>query len=75
MGNVGNMSVTKLSERQRNICKLIISNPHLTVQEMSVTLSVTKRTIERDLAAMPDIVKHEGKDNNGKWVLLKDIIK
>ncbi len=73
--NVGDMSVTKLSERQRNICKLILSNPFITVQEMSVTLSVTKRTIERDLASMSGIVKHEGKDNDGKWILLKDIFK
>lgn len=76
VGNhVGNMSVTKLSERQRNICLMIKANPNITVQEMSVTMSVTKRTIERDLAAMSDIVKHEGKLNDGKWVLLKDIIK
>ena len=71
--NVGDVSVIKLTERQRNICLMIRENPYVTVKEMSVTMSVTKRTIERDLAAMPTIVKHEGKDNAGKWVLLKDV--
>ncbi len=74
VGNgVGNVSVTKLTERQRNICMMIRKNPYVTVKEMSVTMSVTKRTIERDLAAMSTFVKHEGKVNAGKWVLLKDV--
>ena len=40
---------------------------------MSETLSVTQRTIERDLSALQkkDIVKHEGKDNDGTWIILK----
>ena len=38
---------------------------------MSEMLSVSRRTIERDLSAMQnmDILKHEGKDNNGIWVI------
>lgn len=72
--NVGNVSVTKLSERQRNICLMIKKNPYVTVMEMSVALSVAKRTVERDLAAMVDVVKHDGKVNAGKWVLLKDFV-
>ena len=68
------MSVTKLSERQRNICLMIKKNPYVTVMEMSVALSVAKRTVERDLAAMVDVVKHDGKVNAGKCVLLKDFV-
>ena len=71
--NVGNMSVMKLTERQRYICSMILENPYITVKEMSVTMSVTKRTVERDLAAMSHLVKHEGAVNGGKWILLKDI--
>ena len=39
---------------------------------MSEMLSVSQRTIERDLAAMQNkgILKHEGKDNDGVWVIL-----
>ena len=40
---------------------------------MSETLSVTQRTIERDLAAMQKagIIRHEGKVNAGVWVVLE----
>lgn len=50
--NVGNMSETNLTERQRFILSSIKKNPLITGKEMSETLSVTQRTVERDLAAM-----------------------
>lgn len=50
--NVGNMSETNFTERQRFILYTIKANPFVTGKEMSETLSVTQRTIERDLAAM-----------------------
>ena len=39
---------------------------------MSETLSVSQRTIERDLSAMKEmgILKREGKDNDGIWAIL-----
>ena len=38
---------------------------------MSETLSVTSRTIERDLSLMKKVgvLKREGKDNNGVWII------
>lgn len=38
---------------------------------MSETLSVSQRTVERDLSALKEmkILKREGKDNDGMWVL------
>ena len=41
---------------------------------MSETLSVTQRTVERDLAAMQKagIIRHEGKVNAGVWVVLEN---
>ena len=65
--NVGNMSETNLTERQRFILSTIKANPFVTGKEMSETLSVTQRTIERDLAAMQKagIIRHEGKVNAG----------
>lgn len=50
--NVGNMSETNLTERQGFILSSIKKNPLITGKEMSETLSVTQRTVERDLAAM-----------------------
>ncbi len=45
----------------------------LPTHRMSETLSVSQRTIERDLSAMQKkgVVKHEGKDNDGAWVMLE----
>ena len=65
------MSETKLSERQRKILNLIKESPTITGKQMSEILSVSQRTIERDLSAMQKmgIIKHEGKDNAGVWVV------
>ena len=74
--NVGGMSETmseiKLTERQWNILKLIMESPTITAKQMSETLSVTSRTIERDLAILKEkgILKREGKDNDGIWVVI-----
>jgi ATP-dependent DNA helicase RecG len=40
---------------------------------MSETLSVSQRTIERDLAALQKmgVLKREGKDNDGIWIIKK----
>ena len=72
-GNVGNVSVRKLSDRQRNIISMIEENPFVTAKEMSVTMSVTKRTIERNLSVLQKagIIRHEGRVNAGVWVILE----
>ena len=72
--NDGDMSETKLTERQEKILNLIKVSPTMTAKQMSETLSVSQRTIERDLTAMKEkkILRREGKDNNGVWVINKD---
>ena len=67
------MSETNFTERQRFILYTIKANPFVTGKEMSETLSVTQRTIERDLAAMQKagIIRHEDKGNAGVWVVLE----
>lgn len=50
--NVGDVSEIKLSDRQQIIVSIIRSNPTVSAKQMSETLSVTSRTIERDLAVM-----------------------
>ena len=71
--NVGDMSEIKLSDRQQIIVSMIRSNPTVSAKQMSETLSVTSRTIERDLAVMQKagVIRHEGKDNAGVWVILE----
>ena len=68
----GDMSETKLTERQRKILNLIKESPTITGKQMSETLSVSQRTIERDLSTSQKkgVLKHEGKDNDGVWILL-----
>ena len=68
----GDMSETKLTERQQKILNLIKVFPTITGKHMSESLSVSQRTIERDLSALQKmgILKREGKDNDGVWVIL-----
>ena len=67
----GDMSETKLTERQHQILNLIKESPTITGKQMSETLSVSQRTIERDLSTLQKkgVLKREGKDNDGKWVI------
>ena len=66
------MSETKLTERQQKILNLIKELPTISAKQMSVTLSVTTRTIERDLSLMKKVgvLKREGKDNDGVWIII-----
>ena len=45
----GDMSETKLTERQQKILNLIKESPTITGRQMSDTSSVSQRTIERDI--------------------------
>ena len=67
----GDVSETKLTERQQKILNFIKESPTITGKQMSETLSVSQRTIERDLSALQKhgALKREGKDNDGKWVI------
>ena len=69
---VGDMTETKLTERQQKILCLIKELPTISAKQMSETLSVTTRTVERDLSLMKKagILKREGKDNDGVWVII-----
>lgn len=68
----GDMSERKLTERQQKILNLIKESSTITGKQMSETLSVSQRTIERDLSALQKIgvLKREGKDNDGLWIVL-----
>ena len=72
-GDVGGQEAEKLTERQRKMLNLIKENPRMSANEMSEVLSVTQRTIERDLAAMQKqgIIIREGNVKSGRWVILQ----
>ncbi len=69
--HVGDISETKLTERQQVILNIIKESPSITAKQMSVTLSVGPRTIERDLSVLKEkgVLKREGKDNAGVWII------
>ena len=71
MTDVGDVSETKLTERQRKILDLIKESPTISGRQMSEMLSVSQRTIERDLSALQKLerLKHDGKDNDGVWII------
>ncbi|MBC5644560.1 HTH domain-containing protein [Parabacteroides sp. BX2] len=54
------------------ILNLIKELPTITAKKMSETLSVSQRTVERDLSALKKkgVLKREGKDNDGLWQIL-----
>ena len=70
--NDGDVSETKITERQQKILNLIKETPTISGRQMSEKLSVSQRTVERDLSALQKsgILKHEGKDNDGSWQIL-----
>ena len=72
---VGDMSEIKLTERQKKILNLIKELPTITAKQMSETLSVSSRTIERDITTLKEkkILRREGKDNNGWWLINKTL--
>ena len=68
------MSPVQLTGRQVEIIKMIQSNDTISAADMSRVLSVTIRTIRRDLNEMQEmgIITHEGNTSAGRWVILKE---
>lgn len=66
------MSGLQLFERQWNILKILRESPTITTRQMSEAMSVSRRTIERDLAVMREkgIIRREGNNNDGVWVVI-----
>lgn len=70
--NDGNVSETKITERQQKILNLIKESPTISGRQMSEILSVSQRTVERDLSVLQKkgVLRHKGKDNDGSWQIL-----
>lgn len=54
------------------IVELIRDNPHITLDEIASTLSVTRRSIEKKIKELRDAgyIKREGSNKTGRWVIL-----
>ena len=68
----GDMSKTKLNERQQKMLYLIKESPTITGKQLSEILSVSQRTVERDLSLLKKkgILMRQGKDNDGIWIIV-----
>lgn len=73
ISSVRSLSEVQLTKRQQNMLELIRKNPFISAQQMSVVLSVVKRTIERDLADLQKkgILIREGNTSAGHWVIIE----
>ena len=71
--------IEKLSERQmviyKTIRKSIADGVVETASSLASKIKLSPRTIQRDLTHLKDlnVIKHEGPDNGGHWVILMDL--
>lgn len=74
-GSGGNMTVIKLSNRQKLILSYIIKNTAITAKQMAVMTDIPQRTIEREISALQkmSVLQRMGAPRTGKWAIKKDI--
>lgn len=67
--NVEVMSDSRITERQHKILYLIKTTPTITDKQMSVTLSVSTRTIERDISSLKKkgLIVHNNNSNDTSY--------
>ena len=63
----------ELTNRQKRIKELIRLKPTITILQMTAILAIPKRTLQRDLSLLQKagIIRHEGSDKSGIWVVLE----
>lgn len=64
-------NVAQNINRHQAIVEMITENDCITRKQMAENLGVSKKTIERLLTEMKNIVKYEGSSKNGHWIILK----
>jgi ATP-dependent DNA helicase RecG len=62
----------RLSERQKRILKQIEQNNTISVKEISTSLQVTDRTVEREIQKLRNmgIIERIGGDRGGYWKIM-----
>ena len=70
-GNVTENVTEKLSERQREILRLVKESPFVTTGIMADKLNVSVMTIRRDIEKMSHIIRRVGPDKGGHWEIIK----
>ena len=71
--NIGNNNgIKELSEREKTIVELLKKDPTLTLDEISLALKISKRTLARIIAALKErgIIIRKGSNKDGHWEFL-----
>ena len=70
--NVVKLDLSQLSDRQITILEFMIQNPAITAKEMSQRLSLTSRTVQRDIANLTKLgmIIREGGRYDGFWKVI-----
>lgn len=71
--NVGVNVAVNLNKNERQIIELILNDPTLTAEKLSIEINKTKRTAERYLKSLQEkgYIERNGSDKNGYWKVLK----
>ncbi len=66
-------AVIKLSATEQEILEHLQNSPTLSAKELAALLHKTPRTIQRNMTALKEkgLLRREGSDRKGKWILLK----
>lgn len=69
-----NVNATTTTKHADKILELIKENPQITVAEMAQKLSISKSTVERNLAKLSEngIIEREGSDKTGQWIIISN---
>lgn len=70
--DVVKIDLSQLSDRQITILEFMIQNPAITAKEMSQRLSLTSRTVQRDIANLTKLgmIIREGGRYDGLWKVI-----
>ena len=71
--NVGVNVGVNLNKNERQIIELILNDPNLTAEKLSIKINKTKRTAERYLKSLQEkgYIERNGSDKNGYWKIIK----
>lgn len=72
--NVGDVSEKQLPKRQAKILNLTKTSPTISARQMSEILSVTSRTVERDISKLKEmgLLLRKGGDKDGEWIVVNN---
>jgi len=68
-----NDGVNDGANRQNRIINVMQEKPNVTTDQLAVLLSISKRTLEREIKAMKEsnIIKRVGSDKTGYWEIVE----